>query len=87
MSWGSFSFALLKAEAVAIHFEDVDMMGEAVEQGFGMAFGAEDIGLFGDSHCHRAPLTRRPVIYFAPALIPRVISSAYIPVYVESDNL
>jgi hypothetical protein len=48
MRRGFFSFALLEAEAVAVHFEDVDMVGKSVEQGAGEAFGAEDFGPFGD---------------------------------------
>ena len=35
-------FAGGKAEAVAVHLQDVDMMGEAVEQRAGEAFRAED---------------------------------------------
>src|ERR1035438_9361472 len=36
--------ALLEAIAVAVHLQDVDVVGKAVEQGSGEAFGAEDLG-------------------------------------------
>jgi len=36
--------ALLKAIAVAVHLQDVDMVGEAVEQSTGEALGTEDLG-------------------------------------------
>jgi len=36
--------ALLQAVAVAVHLQDVDVVGEAVEQGSGEALGAEDFG-------------------------------------------
>jgi hypothetical protein len=36
--------ALLEAIAVAVHLQDVNVVGEAVEQGSGEAFGAEDLG-------------------------------------------
>jgi len=29
---GAFTFALLKTEAVAVHLQDVDVVGEAIEQ-------------------------------------------------------
>lgn len=38
------TFALLEAEALAVHLEDVNVMGEAVEQRAGQALGAEDAG-------------------------------------------
>jgi hypothetical protein len=31
---------------VAVHLKDVDVVGEAVEEGTGEAFGAEDLGPF-----------------------------------------
>ena len=34
----AFASALLEAEAVAVHLQDVDMVGEAVEQSAGEAF-------------------------------------------------
>lgn len=37
-------FALLEAEALAIHLKDVDVMCEAVEERAGEAFGSEDLG-------------------------------------------
>ncbi len=43
-----FAAALFEAEAVAVHFEDVDVVGEPVEQGSGKAFGAEDLGPLGE---------------------------------------
>ena len=39
-----FAAALLESEAVAVHFEAVDVVSEAVEQGSGESFGAEDLG-------------------------------------------
>jgi hypothetical protein len=39
---------LLQAEAIAVHLQDVHVMGKAVEQGSGEAFGAEDFGPFGE---------------------------------------
>ena len=38
--------ALFEAEAVAVHFEDVDMVGQPVEQCAGEALGAEHAGPF-----------------------------------------
>lgn len=38
--------ALGEAVAVAIHLKDVDVMGEAVEQGAGQAFRSEGLGPF-----------------------------------------
>src|SRR3546814_11540694 len=37
-------FALLEAEALAIHLKDVDVMCEAVEERAGEAFGSDDLG-------------------------------------------
>ena len=42
----AFAPALLKAETVAVHLQDVNVVGEAVEQGAGEPFGAEDFGPF-----------------------------------------
>ena len=36
--------AVLKPEAIAVHLEDVDMMGEAIEQRAGQPLGAEHAG-------------------------------------------
>ena len=36
--------ALFKAKAIAVHLEDMDVMGESVEQG---SCGSEDFGPFG----------------------------------------
>ena len=58
---------MLKAEAVAIHFEDVDMVGEAVEQGSGKAFEAEDLGPFGEGQV-RSEHGRTPFIALAEHL-------------------
>ncbi len=33
-------------EAVAVHLEDMDVMGEAVEQSAGQPLGSEDLGPF-----------------------------------------
>ena len=43
-----FAAALFETEAVAVHLEDVDVVGEAVEQSSGEAFGAKDFGPFGE---------------------------------------
>ena len=40
----AFAAALLEPEAVAVHLQDVDVVGEPVEQGSGEPFGAEDFG-------------------------------------------
>ena len=41
-----FVAALLEAVAVAVHLQDVDMMGEAIEQGASEALRTEDLGPF-----------------------------------------
>jgi hypothetical protein len=41
---GPFAAAVLEAEAVAVHLDDVNMMGKPVEQCAGEPFGAEDFG-------------------------------------------
>jgi hypothetical protein len=41
---GSATLALLEAIAVAVHLEDVDVVGEAVEQGPGQPLGGEHAG-------------------------------------------
>ena len=38
------TFALLEPEAVAVHLEDMDMVGEAIEQRAGQPLGAEHAG-------------------------------------------
>jgi hypothetical protein len=43
---GLFAAALLETIAVAVHFEDVHVMSEPVEQGAGEAFGTKDLGPF-----------------------------------------
>ncbi len=43
---GFFGFALLEPEALAIHFEDMDVMGQAIEERAGEAFRSEDLGPF-----------------------------------------
>jgi len=45
---GALTSALLEAEAVAVHLQDVDMVGEAVEQSAGEPLRAEDLGPFGE---------------------------------------
>ena len=40
--------ALLQTEAIAVHLQDVDVVGKAVEQGSGEALGAEDFSPFGE---------------------------------------
>ena len=39
-----FSFALLEPEALAVHLEDLDVMGQAVEERAGEAFRSKDLG-------------------------------------------
>ncbi len=52
-----FGFALLELEALAMHLEDVDVMGQAVEERAGEALRSEDLGPFiegqvgGDESC------------------------------------
>ena len=43
---GSFSAALLEAVAVGVHLQDVDVVGEPVQQSAGEPLGAEDLGPF-----------------------------------------
>ena len=43
---GAGLLAVFEAVAVAGELEDVDVMGQPVEQRAGEAFGAEDLGLF-----------------------------------------
>ena len=40
----AFAAALLQPEAVAVHLQDVDVVGEPIEQGSCEAFGSEDFG-------------------------------------------
>ena len=42
----AFSPALLETEAVSVHLQDVDVVGEAVEQCAGEPFRAEDFSPF-----------------------------------------
>jgi len=44
MRAGTASLALLEAVAVAVHLEDVDVVGEPVEQSAGQALGGEHAG-------------------------------------------
>ena len=55
--WGIPPFlALFEAIALAVHFQNVDMVGQAIQQGSGQAFGTEDFRPFierqigGDNH-------------------------------------
>ena len=41
-----FGSALFEAEAFAVHFQDVDMVCQTVEQGTGETFGTEGLGPF-----------------------------------------
>ncbi len=43
-----FAAALFEAEAVAVHLEDVDVVGEAVEQCAGEALRTKDLGPLGE---------------------------------------
>ena len=36
--------ALLEAEAIPVHLQDIDMVGETVEEGPGEPFRAKDLG-------------------------------------------
>ena len=59
-TWGSALPAALEAVAVAVHLQDVDVVGEAVQQRAGEAFRPEDRspcveGQIG-GHQHRSPL-------------------------------
>ena len=47
---------MLEAEAVAVHFKDVNMVGKSVERSAGEAFGAEVFGPFGECLCRNANL-------------------------------
>jgi hypothetical protein len=42
----AFSAALLEAIGVGFHFQDVDVVGDALQQGAGEPLGAEDLGSF-----------------------------------------
>ena len=44
MRRGAFAAALLEAETVAVHLQDVYMMGKPVQQCAGKPFGGEDLG-------------------------------------------
>ena len=41
---GPFAAALLEAVGVGLHLQDVDVMGNAIEQGADKALGTEDLG-------------------------------------------
>jgi hypothetical protein len=41
-----FTVALLEAVATAVHLQDVDVVGEPVQQGAGEPLGAEDLSPF-----------------------------------------
>jgi len=41
---GAFAAALFEAVGVGVHLQDVDMMGDAIEQGAGEPLGSEDLG-------------------------------------------
>jgi hypothetical protein len=43
---GSFAAALLEAVGVGVHLQDVDVVGDAVQQSTGESLGAEDLGPF-----------------------------------------
>ena len=49
--WSLSTLALFEPVAVAVHFQDMDVVGEAVEQCAGQSFGAE----------HAGPLVERQV--------------------------
>jgi hypothetical protein len=40
----AFAAALLEAVAIAVHLQDVDMMGKAIEEGSSETFRAENLG-------------------------------------------
>jgi hypothetical protein len=51
-SWrAAFTLAVLEAEAIAVHLQDVDVAGEVVEQVPGEALGAEDLAPLLEGPC------------------------------------
>jgi hypothetical protein len=46
---------MLESEAISIHFQDVDMVGEAIEERSGKPFRAKDLGplVEGQVGCHQ----------------------------------
>ena len=46
---------MLESEAIPVHFEDVDMVSEAIEERFGKPFRAKDLGplVEGQVGCHQ----------------------------------
>ena len=53
--------ALLESVAVAVYLEDVHVIGEAVEQGAGEAFGAKDLGPFLEGQVRSPSPVQRPI--------------------------
>ena len=47
--------ALVEAVTIAVHLQDMDMVGETVQQGPGEAFGAEDFGRCCQSNANQSP--------------------------------
>ena len=50
--------------AFAVHFQDMDMVGEAVEERAGQSLGAEDAGPFIEGQVRGVALLLRPVAVF-----------------------
>jgi hypothetical protein len=44
----AFALALLEAEAVAVHLQDVDMVSEPIQQGTRQTLRSENLGPFGE---------------------------------------
>ena len=43
----AFALALLEAEAIAVHLQDVDVVSEPVQQGAGQTLRSQNLGPFG----------------------------------------
>ena len=53
--------ALLEAEAIPVHLQDMDMVGEAVEEGPSEVFRAKDLGPLVEGQVRRAQ-NRAPLV-------------------------
>jgi hypothetical protein len=61
--WLSFATASLETVAVAVHLQDVDVMGDALEQCAGAPFRTEDLGPFfeGAGRCSKVSMRGRSI--------------------------